>query len=56
MGPVSGKFIGCAEDRWLKARLTTDALNEWADEELGDFLLDGDNPVNVNVSILSKQP
>lgn len=32
-----------------------DALNEWADEELGDFLLDGDDPVNVNASILPKQ-
>ena len=33
-----------------------DALNEWADEQLGDFLLDGDAPVTVNVSILPKQP
>ena len=33
-----------------------DALNEWADEQLGDFLLDGDDPVTVNVSILPKQP
>lgn len=32
-----------------------DALNEWADEYLGDFLLDGDDPVAVNVSILPKQ-
>lgn len=29
-----------------------DALNEWADEQLGDFLLDGDDPVTVNVSLL----
>jgi|LakMenE01Jun11ns_1017448.scaffolds.fasta_scaffold9948753_2 restriction system protein len=33
-----------------------DALNEWADEQLGDFLLDGDDPVTVNASILPKQP
>ncbi len=33
-----------------------DALNEWADETLGDFLLEGDDPVSVNESILPKQP
>lgn len=33
-----------------------DALNEWADEQLGDFLLDGEDPVSVNASILPKQP
>lgn len=33
-----------------------DALNEWADEQLGDFLLAGDDPVTVNASILPKQP
>ena len=33
-----------------------DALNEWADEQLGDFLLDGDDLVTVNTSILPKQP
>lgn len=33
-----------------------DALNEWADEHLGDFLLEGDEPVTVNTSILPKQP
>jgi restriction system protein len=33
-----------------------DALNEWADETLGDFLLDGDDPVTVNASILPKMP
>ncbi len=33
-----------------------DALNEWADEELGDFLLSGDDPVVVNLFILPKQP
>ena len=33
-----------------------DTLNEWADEQLGDFLLDGEGPVTVNVSILPKQP
>ena len=31
-----------------------DALNEWADEQLGDFLLDGEDPVIVNTSILPK--
>jgi len=33
-----------------------DAINEWADVELGDFLLDGDDPINVNTSILPKLP
>ena len=33
-----------------------DALNEWADEQLGDFLLDGDDPVKVNASIIPKLP
>lgn len=33
-----------------------DVLNEWADEQLGDFLLDGDDPVTVNASILPKNP
>lgn len=31
-----------------------DAINEWADEHLGDFLLDGEDPVLVNESILPK--
>lgn len=31
-----------------------DALNEWADEHLGDFLLEGEDPVTVNTSILPK--
>jgi restriction system protein len=33
-----------------------DALNEWADEELGDFLLNGDDPVSVNTALIPKQP
>ena len=33
-----------------------DALNEWADEHLGDFLLEGEDPVTVNTSILPHQP
>ncbi len=33
-----------------------DALNEWADEQLGDFLLDGHDPVTVNSSMLPNQP
>jgi hypothetical protein len=31
-----------------------DALNEWSDEELGDFLIEGEDPVTVNTSILPK--
>ena len=31
-----------------------DALNEWADEHLGDFLLEGEDPITVNTSILTK--
>ncbi len=31
-----------------------DALNEWADEHLGDFLLEGEDPVNVNTKIIPK--
>lgn len=33
-----------------------DALNEWADEQLGDFLLEGDDPISINSSILPTQP
>jgi restriction system protein len=33
-----------------------DALNEWSDEALGDFLLDGEDPIIVNHSILPKHP
>lgn len=33
-----------------------DALNEWADEHLGDFLLEGDDPISINSSILPTQP
>ncbi|MDB6130578.1 MAG: restriction endonuclease [Verrucomicrobiales bacterium] len=29
-----------------------DALNEWSDEQLGDFLIEGEDPVTVNKSIL----
>ena len=31
-----------------------DAINEWADEHLGDFLLEGEDPVTVNTFILPK--
>lgn len=31
-----------------------DAINEWADEHLGDFLLEGEDPITVNASILAK--
>lgn len=31
-----------------------DVLNEWSDEHLGDFLLEGEDPINVNISILPK--
>jgi hypothetical protein len=31
-----------------------DALNEWSDEHLGDFLLEGEDPITVNTSILTK--
>ena len=31
-----------------------DALNEWSDEHLGDFLLEGDDPITVNTSILTQ--
>lgn len=31
-----------------------DALNEWADEHLGDFLLEGEDQITVNASILTK--
>lgn len=33
-----------------------DALNEWSDEHLGDFLLEGDDPISINSSILPTQP
>ncbi len=29
-----------------------DSVNEWADDELGDFLLDGDDPIYVNLDII----
>lgn len=29
-----------------------DSINEWADDELGDFLLDGDDPICVNLDII----
>lgn len=32
-----------------------DALNEWADEHLGDFLLEGDDPLSINASILPQK-
>jgi len=33
-----------------------DAINEWADEQFGDYLLEGDDPVNVNTTILPTNP
>ena len=33
-----------------------DALNEWSDEHLGEFLLDGEDPIIVNALILPKGP
>ena len=32
-----------------------DALNEWSDEHLGDFLLDGEDPIKVNRELLPKE-
>jgi len=30
------------------------AINDWADDHLGDFLLDGDNPVQINKNLITK--
>ncbi len=32
-----------------------DGINEWADDELGDFLLEGDEPILVNNSLIPKE-
>ncbi len=51
-----GEFQQLAAEFMLMPLGVCDALNEWADEHLGDFLVEGDDPVTVNQSILPKQP
>lgn len=48
-------FHRLAADFKLMPLSVFDALNEWADEEFGDFLLEGDGPVNVNLTILTNR-
>jgi len=42
------EFNGLANDLGLMPLDVYDAINEWADEQLGDFLLDGDDPITVH--------
>jgi restriction system protein len=49
------EFQQLATDFKLMPLGVVDALNEWADEQFGDFLLDGDDPVTVNMAILPKE-
>lgn len=42
------EFNGLANDFGLMPLDVYDAINEWADEQLGDFLLDGDDPITVH--------
>jgi hypothetical protein len=63
--PIAARIV--AKPTWTRAEFqqlaaefklmplgVRDALNEWADEHLGDFLLEGEDPITVNTSILTK--
>lgn len=50
------EFHQLATEFQLMPLAVIDALNEWADENLGDFLLHSEDPIKVNTSILPKLP
>jgi tellurite resistance protein len=49
------EFSSLARQHQLMLLSVFDALNEWADERLGDFLLEGDDPIVVRRSLLISQ-
>jgi hypothetical protein len=51
-----GEFHQLAAEFKLMPLGVVDALNEWSDEQLGEFLLDGEDPIIVNALILPKGP
>ncbi len=46
------EFSAVAREHQLMLLSVFDALNEWADEQLGDFVLEGDDPIIVQRSLL----
>jgi tellurite resistance protein len=46
------EFAALAQENNLMFLSVFDALNEWADEHLGDFVLEGDDPILVQRSLL----
>jgi tellurite resistance protein len=45
-------FDSASTDLHLMPNAAYDAINEWSDETLGDFLLEGDDLINVNRSLV----
>lgn len=46
------EFDALAREHHVMAGAAYDAINEWSDEALGDFLLTGDDPVQINREVL----
>ena len=47
------EFHALARDRQLMPLSVFDGINEWADQQLGDFLLEGEDSISVHRSLLN---
>lgn len=63
--PIAGRIVSkpswtCSEFQNLASEFklmplgVRDVINEWADEHLGDFLIEGEDPITVNIHIITK--
>lgn len=48
-----GEFDALAREHGLMPHGVLDTLNEWADEHLGDFVLEGEDPITVHRQLLA---
>ena len=46
------EFEAVAREHHLMPLSVHDAINEWADEHLGDFLLEGDDPISIHRNLI----